>query len=242
MGNKLSTARDLRSALLPWTLLSFVLAIVAYVFGQQATVKWHAEALEAVASSLLSVAVALLITEYVLKPLYVRDLLDVAQLSAQVHDAGVVNLQRFTGQDLDRYLGNTAEIDISGHVEMAERAWPTVLAAAKARRIKVFLHLQIDSADSSWRIFERKWKDSGCNRSGSSLSIFPADAGMPMLSIMTDSHCIVAIADGPIAASNPLLVTFLRSRSDAYVTSLTRFLKDARESDAVPFYESKVGE
>ena len=237
MGGKLSTAVDLRTAQFPWILLALVVAVVGY--GASAlTSSGISEFLASLASAALSIFLALIITELVLRPLYVRDVLHVARLSAEIHNAGLEKLERLTRLDVSDYLNPNAEVDLIGQPEMVKQIWPDLLdwAAAGKSHVRVHLSEGVDYAES--QKFEDGWKAKGCNRKGSTLTITGAAPGEPVLALLTSRHCLVAVSDGSPESGNPLVLVFKRSRPIAYVNSLVAHIEDIRASTAVPLYES----
>lgn len=237
MGSKLNTASDLRSAQLPWILLTLFVALAGY--GAAAlTTAGISQFLASLASAALSIFLALTITEVLLRPLYVRDVLHVARLSAEIHNAGLEKLERLTRIDVTDYLNPDAEVDLIGQPDMVKQIWPDLLdwAAAGKSHVRVHLPESVDYAES--QKFEDGWKAKGCNRKGSTLTITGVAPGEPVLALLTSRHCLVAVSDGSPEAGNPLVLVFKRSRPVAYVSSLAAHIEDIRGSLAVPLYES----
>ena len=234
-----NTAKDLRSALLPWILISFLLAAVAYLAALRISDELTSDALSALASSLISVGVALLITEYVLKPVYLRDVLKVARLKEEIHQSGIDSVQRLSQARLNDLVVHSSSITICATNAMAQRLWPDVLesAATKATDVRLFL---IDPDSEMSRQFELSWKEKSCEDRGSSLLISQSSDSMPILTIDTEARCAVAISDGSSSSGNPLIVQFTKTQPDPYVRVLSQFVDQIRNSDAVPYYMSKA--
>lgn len=238
MEKPLSTASDLRSALLPWIILSLAAGVVGYLAAAFVTVKWLSQLLSSLASAAVSIGVALLITEYILKPLYLRDILHVAKLSAEIHDAGVVTLRRLSQIDITDFLAPNEKIDVAGQPELIHRLWPSLLDWASATAISVRLHLPAGIDAEHWRTFEKAWKDRGCARVGSTLVLTDALRDAPILSLLTSNRCVVAVSDASPSAGNPLVVAFTLARSVPYVHSVVNQIRALSESRDVPLYDS----
>lgn len=234
----LNAADDLRSALVPWVAVSFAVALGGYVANQFLPAGWWTAVISSLSSAAVSVGVALVITEIVLKPLYVRDVLQVARLSAQVHDSGLQSIQRLTKLDLTEVLGHGGEIDILGDPEVVRQVWHAVLDLAATTKTQVRLHLPLATEASTWRHHEMSWKQKGCSRRGSTLVITADVQNAPALALMTGSRCVIGVNDGSGGSGNPLILVFTRARSVPYVSSVEMLLEGLRDLKSVPLFES----
>jgi len=234
-----NTAKELRSALYPWIIVSLLLAIILYIATLWVPEGWTRDVVSAIASSLISVGVALLITDVVLKPVYTRDVLNVAGLNEEVHQSGLESIRRMSQARLGDLIANSHKITICASVSMAERVWPDVLEASAIKPTQVRLYL-ITPADATWRGFESSWKEKACEARGSSLVISLSGESMPILTVDTETQCVVAVSDGSSSSGNPLIMQFSKKPSDPYIDALGRFVERVRDADTVPFYESKA--
>jgi hypothetical protein len=215
---------------------SIVVTVVAFVATPFIPWTWLSLLTASLGSAALSVFLALLITEFLIKPLYVRDVINVARLSAEVHDSGLVKMGRLNNMDVSEDLNGATEVDISGLPMAVDRIWPHVIEAATTSSGKVRLFLPKGTDTSKCRDYEQAWKRSGCEAKGAILELTPAAENHPLLTVITQSRCIVAVEDGRGASGNPLVMIFARGRPEPYVSSLVSRMHAFRDSEIAPNY------
>lgn len=241
VGKRSSTTKELRSALIPWIITTLLFAIILILISTSLNDGVPGQILGSLGSASASISAALIITDYFLKPLYVRDILNTAKLSAEVYQSGLVDIKRLTKMDFSYIISGTSRVDIIGTPEMVNRIWPDLLDAASSSPVAVHVYLAGPLGDSEWRQFETSWKERQCGRIGSNIVIRPAGKYHSLLTIVTGSHCVVSASDGSGSSGNPLLFRFLISNTDSYVDSLGKQVSRMREDESretLPFYTS----
>lgn len=241
MPKQLSATAELRTALMTWVVLTLVMALILYFLSELLANQWYGTAMASLASAGVSVAAALLITELVLKPLYVRDILGVAQLSSQVYNSGLAEIQRLNRLDLASVIGRSTELDLVGRADLISQVWSGFLESASSFPLRLRVHVPEGAEESELRVLEKAWKAHGCEAKGSSLVVIDDADQSTVFSLLTPTQCLVAVGDGLRPSGNPLLLVFSRGRPEPYVESLTRSIVELRESQKVPVYETKLG-
>lgn len=241
MDRPLSTSRELRWALVPWIATCAVAGIALYLLAILTLPTPIKDAAIAIASSLLSVAIALLITELALKPIYVRDILGVAELKSELYNTGLESVKRMTQSNFaDVYHGCYA-FDVAGTPEQVQQVWPAALEAAHFARSDVHLHLPKVTNATTYTSFERSWKERGLEKRGARLTVsLSMESDAPLLATLTPSSCIVAVSDGSTSAGNPLILHFSRRMQSPYILAICSYLDDLRECEEAPVYQTKI--
>lgn len=222
-------------SVLPWFLFCALSAVTLYVIS----VKFDGElrvGLSTLASSFISIAVALAISEWALKQIYINEMLSVSGLNRQVFDAGLERMAKLQDYKLADELKSGGRIYITGNTKLIERIWTSVLEVSKNRRSEVTIVLQ--STDDT-KPFEESWKRH--DPVNSSLVIHGGGhEEMPPLTISIDGKLIVAVSDGEIKDGNPILLQFNTIRERKYVETISGRMRRLCETDAPPLYESKA--
>lgn len=240
MPKQLSATKELRTALSTWVVLTFLIALLLYILSELLSNRWYGTAMASLASAGVSVAAALLITEMVLKPLYVRDILGVAQLSSQIYNSGLTEVQRLNRLDLAGVIGRSTELDLVGRADLITQVWSSFLESASSFPLRLRVHVPVGTEGSELRTLEKAWKTHGCEAKGSSLVVIDDADQSTVFSLLTPTQCLVAVGDGLRPSGNPLLLAFSRGRAEPYVDSLTRSIVELRKSQKVPVYETKL--
>lgn len=233
----LSERQDLRSALTPWIILSFVLATLLYLIAWLAmdSEKPVFQLFLALASALVSVGVALLITEWVLKPFYVRDVLAIARLSSDIYNTGLDSITGYSGTNLAPIFGMDDKVTVAGSADMLRLIWPQILTSAskEAKSVSIFLEGgEQKVADELTAIWKKR-----VLQKGSTVAVYPGEEGLPQLVIAVGRTLIVGLSDG--ASGNPLLLQFRGTSEDPFHTTIRQRITADSEKDTVPLSASR---
>lgn len=229
----------LRTALVPWALLALALGVVMMLFaGAIDSERWEAT-ISALASALLSIAGALFITELVLKPLYVRDILQVARLSADVHETGLKAVARASRLQWAEHLAGSDDLKIvAGNLNAFRIAlWGHVMTASRAKKRVVTIFVADDQSPSvAAQELVEQWRKNGCGDRGSTIRIVPERHIPQSLLLANDRSFIVALAEDPLN-DDPVMLVFSASTGEAIDDSLRRGIERLASSPVTPLYE-----
>lgn len=223
----------------PWVMIAALVALVLYLISFWL---FDGEGLlglffSAVASAFVSVGVALLVTEMLLKPAQIRDIVQVAKLSAQVNDSGLIDMSRLIGWDSSAVMEKADSIQVLGKQHLIEHIWRIIEKEAGMRKTDVRVYVSEDFSRDSQKDLTRDWRQH-CARS--SLTIVPLDIGSADLTILTPRHCVVALDDGRGIHGDPLVLTFKIGKGSSFSDSLTRHFAQLDAQDVVPLYSSST--
>ena len=142
-----------RTALLVAVLALTILSIGTFVWSSALTGTSGA-IVSAIASTFLSLAVAIFITEIALKPIYTHDILQLIGLRQRLHDIGLIDVTRENGADWEALYDGCAHL--RALILLHPAVWrnnqlPLVMGAAKSRKVEVDLYL-IDPDSSALAI------------------------------------------------------------------------------------------
>jgi hypothetical protein len=213
--------------------IGIVLLLIDYFFVENA---FWSLILATLSSSAISIAGALLITEWLLKPLYVRDVIQVAGLSAEIHRAGIRYAR--TNHDVvwSEILAGSSDISSAIGNENVFRSgpWVAIMEASRASRRSVRLHVSQKLANSGFAtLIEQQWRDNGCKTNGSSLSVIPHSEVTQGLVLQCGSWVAATIADDPLN-DDPLFLVFMADSRESAVAALKRGMGRLNDSPTRP--------
>ncbi|TQL70383.1 hypothetical protein FB381_4313 [Nocardioides albertanoniae] len=235
-GSPLESARALKTALGAWSLASLLLSVVLVGVDYFVTDKFWSLALSSLASAGFSIVGALLITELILKPLYVRDVLQTANLSSEVHHAGIKGVRGLSEVDWRQACVGELPISVAVGNEHLLRGgpWPAILEASRAKKRTVKIHvLDGPSAEPLAQSLESQWRSNGCKEKGSEIVVVPHDRITQGLILQCGEWIVASLADDP-GNDTPLFIVFSSDSRESVVTSLKRGIDRLDESDSVP--------
>lgn len=189
-----------------------------------------------VASAALSIAGALIVTEYILKPLYVRDVLHVANLSAEIHNVGIRYARPAHGIEWNAILGRSGDITVAiGNGSIFRSGlWVAIMAASRSAQRSVRLHVSEKLGDAGFGPdLERQWRDNGCGAKGSSLSVIPHSEVTQGMVLRCGSWVAATIADDPLN-DDPLLLVFTSDSLESAVAAMDRGIERLDGSPTTP--------
>lgn len=232
----LESMRDLRSALLLCSVLVTLMAVLLLVADYFVENAIASLALNSSAAAGLSIVGALIITEFVLKPLYIRDILQTANLSSEIHHAGIRAVRSMSGVDWRSILAGTEPISLAAGNENVLRSgpWTTVMEAARSGKRQVHVHLSQELAESPLPdTLEEQWRRNACKDSGSQLFVVPHDQITQGLVVECGEWIVASIAGDPLN-DDPTLFVLSDEASDDAVKSLKRGMARMNASDTTP--------
>lgn len=216
--------RNLRSALLLCsvivTLLSILLLFVDYFVANALT----SLAASSLAAAGFSIVGALIITEFVLKPLYIRDILQTANLSSEIHHAGIRAVRSASDIGWRSILAGSENISLAAGNENVLRSgpWTSVMEAARSGPREVFVHLSNELAGSSLPdTLAEQWRGNGCSELGSKLVVIPHDRTTQGIIVECGEWIVASIAGDPLN-DDPTLFVLSDEVGDDVVKSLKR--------------------
>ncbi|MDQ0261031.1 hypothetical protein J2W20_002945 [Sinomonas atrocyanea] len=231
--------RELLSGLMTWVAISIASGLALTLWSASITNPFWQPLLAAVGSTAISISGALLITEVILKPLYVRDVLDVARLSSEVYGSGLSSITRANKLSWEKYLSGTGDINIavSNQALLNAGAWQQIVedVPRKKRQINIFVP-NTDGGKEIATHLESSWGRNECNTGGSILKIVPLDSVTQGIIVVCDSFTVASIAEDP-SYDNPLVVAFRQSNGNADDSTLRRGIERMTGSDISPLFE-----
>lgn len=233
---KLESMRDLRSALVLCSLIVALLATLLLVVDYFVKSAVASLALSSLAAAGFSIVGALIVTEFVLKPLYIRDILQTANLSSEIHHAGIRAVRSISGVDWRSILAGTEDISIAAGNENVLRSgpWTSVMEAARSGKRQVLVHLSKELADSNLpNALADQWRGNGCKESGSKLFVIPHDKVTQGLVVERGEWIVASIAGDPLN-DDPILFVLSDEVGDDAVKSLKRGMARMNASDTTP--------
>lgn len=222
--NKEESRQALRTALLAWGIIAILLGIGLIVLDYFVKNEYFSLGLMSLSSASLSIAGALLITEWIIKPLYVRDVLHVANLSSEIHNLGLRHIKTSHKVGWAEIFAGASDITAAAGNENAFRSgpWVAIMDAARAATREVRVHISMRLANDGFgATIERQWRDNGCGARGSKLFVIPHDTVTQGLVVRCDSWIAATIADDPLNDDPPILV-FAPNSSETIVSALQR--------------------
>lgn len=128
-----------RSKLTTWTVISLAAGILLLIFGPSVQPDWLGSALPALGSAAFSIAGALLITEYFVKPAYTRDILSIVGIERELYETGLFELRPEARVDWkSRYArSRTIKAVISEPNGFQQLHWPAIIDTARRRPVSV---------------------------------------------------------------------------------------------------------
>lgn len=237
----LDSRRDLETALTPWMITSAAFSLVLFLsplLELPAVVVLIASSL---GSALLSVAVVLLITERVLKPLYVRDVLAVSNLSAEVYNSGLKNINTSEDFSFSSFVRGAGTVTIAGDPSRVHRVWPIVRRELLESTAEVHIHVHLTSRERTSDVaaeIEGSWGAESPKNAGR-LTIAQIDEGIPNLVIEAGQGLVIGVADGNDDGLVTVIYEFDARFNAPFIRSLRRRLQRDRQAEQVPIYASK---
>lgn len=235
-GSRLESERDLKTALGTWTFASFLISVLLLLADYFVSGKFWSLALSSLASAGFSIVGALLITEFILKPLYVRDVLQTANLSSEVHHAGIKGVRGLYEVDWRQACAGELPISVAvGNENMLRGGpWPAILEACRTKKRTVRIHiLKGPTAEALAQGLEAQWRSNGCQGKGSEILVVPHDRITQGLILKCGEWIVASLADDP-GNDSPLLIVFSSDSRESVVDSLKRGILQLDESDSVP--------
>ncbi|MFQ6170952.1 hypothetical protein ACK8HX_05040 [Oryzobacter sp. R7] len=223
-------------ALLAWGLITVLVGIGLIVADYFITNEYVSLGLMSLSSAALSIAGALLITEWIIKPLYVRDVLQVADLSSEIYRAGLRYVRTSHGVAWSEILGVKGEITAAIGNENVFRSglWAVIMEASRVANRDVRLHVSEDLAAAGFgATIERQWRDNGCGVAGSTLTVVPHGAVTQGLIVQCNSWLAATIADDPLN-DDPLFLVFRSDSTEPVVSALQRGVDRLNSSSTPP--------
>jgi hypothetical protein len=234
--NQSDSSQALRAALIAWGLVTVLVGIGLIVADYFIENQYVSLGLMSLSSAALSIAGALLITEWIIKPLYVRDVLQVANLSAEIHRIGLryVRNSREVGWN-EIFAGGSAITAAIGNENLFRSGpWASIMEASRGVEREVRIHISSRLAsDGFGTAIERQWRQNGCDARGSKLFVIPHDTLTQGLVVQCDSWMAATIADDPLNDDPPLLV-FASRPSESIVSALQRGVDRLNDSSTPP--------
>jgi len=258
--------RDARSLLISLIVTFGILTAVAFVSLAFAQGFWQS-LVSSIGSACLSIVLALSVTEVVLKPVFARDVVRLAQLKQRVADIGLVELGAESSIPWDDEYSNATEILVAvvNPKYWIQRDLNRLLTAASSSNVAVNVCFPepgpisesvargrgIDSEQYKLEIesvaldLENAWREKKGIRRGSSLQIDWVTAPLAGF-FLASNHTYISATDGAVAsyAAQPLYLAVGRQgNSDVH-----RWLEQVREAirssrSVVPVWASPgVGE
>lgn len=228
--------RNLRSALLQCSvivaLLSIVLLFVDYFIEDKLT----SLAVSSLAAAGFSIVGALIITEFVLKPLYIRDILQTANLSSEIHHAGIRAVRSASSVEWRSILAGSESISVAAGNENVLRSgpWTSVMEAARSGTREVSVHLSMELANSHLPDkLADQWRRNGCSDSGSKLFLIPQDRTTQGLIVECGEWIVASIAGDPLN-DDPTLFVLSDEVGDDVAKSLKRGMARMNASNTPP--------
>lgn len=235
--NKSSDSSNaLRTALFAWGIIAVLVGIGLIVADYFVENPYVSLGLMSLSSAALSIAGALLITEWIIKPLYVQDMLQVANLSSEIHRQGLRYVRTSHSVGWGEIFSGTSDITAATGNENLFRSgpWAAIMEAGRATKREVRVHISTSlAAEGFGSAIEHQWRQNGCQSKGSTLSVVPHDAVTQGLVVHCDSWMAATIADDPLNDDPPFLV-FASRASEPIVSSLQRGVDRLNNSSIPP--------
>jgi hypothetical protein len=199
------------------------------------------------ASALVSIIGALMITEIFLKPVYTKDVIGLTSLSHRLFDLGVKEISEESRLDLDDVYQQSMEIAVATGApnSFIERHWPAIKRACSNKKVHVRLWVHVDSSRDDYadakRLLARvedEWKACDATKKGGSISLESARWLPAHVVVVTDSRVIVPIGGGQ-GASDPVLLVSEGGRDSLIRERCREQIRLLAEKDGeppVPFY------
>ncbi len=230
--------RILRGAILTWGGISAVAGVALLIVALVTDERWLETLCMSLSSAAISIAGALLITEWILKPLYVRDILNVARLSADVHHSGLEFIGSAQDVNWSKYLSGNHPVEMAigtPGLLFNSGVWASLRKAARADQKLVRLHgPSSEFTKDTMHELGEAWRSARCDEKGSKLEILPApNLSHQGLLIRCGPWLIATVQDEP-SNDDPVLLVFSPGDREPITDSLSRFLDRLANVDDVP--------
>lgn len=200
-----------------------------------------AAALSASGSALLSIGVAFLVTELLMKPFHDNDIADTFRLSYEIRSSGLKSISRQSDLSLKTLLNREAEIGIFGPLSAIQQIFPLILESVAGRSPRIDIHVETSRTVSDGIKFEDSWNTYDMNSSGASLSVTPDLKAPASLYILTKNECIIGVLQPDGDPVNPLYMTFSRAPREDNMEPTIHRLTTIRRGELIPIWESFNG-
>ena len=231
-----------RSRVLLCIVALVTIAAFAMLIASSKTEGALAAALSGSASALLSIGVAFLVTELLMKPFHDNDIAETFRLSHEIRSSGLSAVTRQSQFDLRKLLNREQEIGIFGPLSAVHQMFPIVLESVTGRTPAIDIHVEESCSISDGIRFEDAWNRHGMNSSRASLSVVPDLISPTSLYILTRNECIIGVLHPDGDSSNPLFLTFsLAPREDNMEPTIHR-LETIRKGNVIPIWQSFTGD
>lgn len=230
------SSQALRTALLAWGLVAILIGVGLIVADYFVDNEYVSLGLSSLSSAALSIAGALLITEWIIKPLYVRDVLQVANLSAEIYRAGIRYARPSHSVAWSELLSGPSDITVAVGNESVFRGgpWTAIMEASRAGSRTVRLHVSEALASAGFGAqIERQWRDNGCGSRGAKLLVIPHAAVTQGLVVQCGAWIAATIADDPLNDA-PLSVVFTSDAPESVVSAMQRGVDRLNNSPTPP--------
>lgn len=193
-----------RARLTTWAGLSFGIGVALLIVGPTLTLEWVRNFLTAIGSSFVSIAGALLITEYWLKPAYTQDVLAVVGVRDEVFNTGLRQLGPESQVDWSAVYREATEVTVvlNDLRSFQARHWPEICERARLTGMRVRLLAapsgygeaptkisDLTSPTGPLKEFETEWRrlDNGKQlNKNSMLSLEAVNVSMPYTLFLTE--------------------------------------------------------
>ncbi|MFD6283960.1 hypothetical protein ACWEAO_07285 [Micrococcus luteus] len=228
-----------RANLTPYIIISLLVGVLLVAWGLSLSPSnpFISSLVTSIGSSSVSAGVALMITDWLIKPIQTKQLIEMTGLSHRVHELGVRNLRNLRDLPPADLFGSGA-ITVACNRWIAKRILRDLARATKGKKVEIYM--SICDADAKFALeLGDEWRNIAGVESSQILRMYIDRDHHQALAVRSEDRIIASIPTLlESEQQDPPLLVFDRSASEEFLLDLNSLMDEIVGSGETPAFSS----